>query len=391
MSGRATAVSDLVVELDSINAAALVTNFKIKEEAEQKKKVPEESQRKSSHKKESNFPLLRHWKEMEMPQHGSSGKATVASDLEVELDSINAAALVTNFKIKEEAEQKKKVPEESQRKSSHKKESNFPLLRHWREMEMCNLKNERNKVITPHNQVISVNQVHSKKVEKDQVPAVLNSDDLKKYEADKKSDMIQKTTKIVSNEIEAQEQLRVAVHSKRDSVRSKLLISRLRAYAKGEKLDAKDIKYLDTLKPPDSHWHQNLGAEAVLCFHNNSNMHAAIASGHAASLAITAGEDKAENESNEEISKKRDEIDEKFEKFDQSSQQNIDEAKKMTSGTRTELKRLDLIGKVAEQSQGSYQSEFIAKLNEEVTPQNSSSNSEACYQKMVQIDFSKLN
>ena len=40
---------------------------------------------------------------------GSSGKATVASDLEVELDSINAAALVTNFKIKEEAEQKKKV------------------------------------------------------------------------------------------------------------------------------------------------------------------------------------------------------------------------------------------------------------------------------------------
>lgn len=324
---------------------------------------------------------------------GSSDKATVASDLEVELDSINAAALVTNFKFKEEAEQKKKIPEESRRKSSHKKESNFPLLRHWKEMEIHNSENERNEaVITPHNQV-HVDQVHSKEVEKDQVPTVLNSDFLEKYEAEKKLDMIQKTTKMVSDEIEAQEQLRVAVHSKRDSVHSKLLISRL--CAEGEKLDAEDMKYLDTLKPPDSRWHQNLGAEALLYFHNNSNMHAAIASGHAASLAITAGEDKAESELNEKSpnkTKKRDEIDEEFENFDQLSQQNIEEAKKMTSGTRKELKRLDLVEKVAEQSQGSYQSEFMARLNEQVTPKNSSSNSEACYQKIVRsIDFTKLN
>lgn len=325
----------------------------------------------------------------------SSGKAMVASDLEVELDTINAAALVTNFNIKEEAEQKKKMPEESRKaESSHKKESNFPLLRRWKEMEMHSLENERNEFITPHNQVISVDQFHSNEVEKDRwVPAVLNSDYLEKYEADKKSDMIQKTTKTVSDEIETQEQLRVAVHSKRDSVHSKLLISRLRA--EDEKLDPKDIEYLNTLKPPDSHWHQNFGAEALLYFHNNSNMHAAIASGHAISLAITAGEDKVESELNEKSpdkTKKRDEIDEKFEKFDQSLQQNIDEAKKMTSGTRTELKRLDLVGKVAEQSQGSYQSEFMARLNEQVTPQNSSSNSEACYQKIVRsIDFTKLN
>lgn len=289
---------------------------------------------------------------------------------EFEKVQVDVSKLIDHF----EAHQGKKKERKLIKKPRRPKGNSFLLLSQWKERE-TDAKADVKQKLTAKN---STQEASENYQPEDQV--ILETyGDFKQYEASKSCDTLLKLNELVVSAIESQDQLRVAVNFKRKLVHTKLLTSRL--HAEGTNFDVKELELLNPLVPQLP---QNLGVETILQYHKDSIAPAVINDGN-------TEDEESELDEKSLVEKKRKEFDEKRKIIEQSTKDTIDEAQKMTSGTTTEIKRLGLIEKIAEFSQGTYQSKFVAEINAQLIPHNSSSNLPAACNRIAQnVDYSGL-
>uniref|UniRef100_A0A1X7TIK1 Uncharacterized protein n=1 Tax=Amphimedon queenslandica TaxID=400682 RepID=A0A1X7TIK1_AMPQE len=201
---------------------------------------------------------------------------------------------------------------------------------------------------------------------------VSDLDDIKKYEASKKLHTMKKAVKLITNAIKEQEKVKNKVVEVRTALHTTLIVTRLQEH---KSLDG--LQHLISILPADSMYYNQEATKAIDQIHKHARMQA-ITTGNTEAIPPVKGAESSSDDPWERKIQIDKECDESFE----SAKNQVAEAKKLTSGTKKEIKGVALMQKVADNIQGDFQPEVIALLNEELTPKNSSSLSEESYKRM---------
>ena len=204
----------------------------------------------------------------------------------------------------------------------------------------------------------------------------ISADSIKEYEVKRKLSTYKAEIKIKANAIKEQEQLNYKVVEVKTSLWATLCSNKL---IQSECMDSKSIDRLlqdfSTILP--ANWmHHNQASKAIEQIENrhSSRMLAAITTGAEATSTESLSDD---------LWERKTQIDKECDASIESTKTQVAEAKKMTSGTKREIKNMGLMHKVAyNNSQGNFQPEAVVKIIEELTPTNSSSSSEESYKRM---------
>ena len=201
----------------------------------------------------------------------------------------------------------------------------------------------------------------------DEIILTENSD-IRQYEASKKLSTYKRAVTMITNAIKEQEKDKYKVVEARSTLLSTLVVTRLQEH---ESCDG--LQHLTPILPDDSMLY-NQAIKPIEQIENRLSSRM---------LAITTGAEATSTESlSDDPWERKIQIDKECDAFLKFVEAQIAEAKKMTSGTKKEITVVALMQKVAENSQGDFQPEVMAMLNEELTPKYSSALSEESYKRM---------